>query len=64
MLFQFPSLCSQYFKLIEFLTEMHPDKFIALPEELFRGLMASVELGLSSYPLEDDYRNLYTLHVI
>ncbi|KAL5009683.1 hypothetical protein ScPMuIL_011988 [Solemya velum] len=48
-LLKFPSLCSQYFKLIAFLAEVHPDKFQEIPEELFNSLMASVELGLSSY---------------
>ncbi|KAL4233256.1 Exportin-4 [Mactra antiquata] len=48
-LLKFPSLCSQYFKLITFLTEMHPDKFTSLPEELFKSLMTSLEMGLVSY---------------
>ena len=49
-LFQFPSLCSQYFKLITFLAEINPEKFASIPHELFKNLMASIELGLNAYP--------------
>ena len=48
--FQFPSLCSQYFKLITFLAEINPEKFASIPHELFKNLMASIELGLNAYP--------------
>ncbi|XP_060554653.1 exportin-4-like [Ruditapes philippinarum] len=48
-LLRFPNLCSQYFKLITFLTEIHPDRFTTLPDELFKTLMVSLELGLVSY---------------
>ncbi|KAK3098488.1 hypothetical protein FSP39_019964 [Pinctada imbricata] len=50
-LLKFPTLCSQYYKLIAFLAEVHPEKFVCLDHELFKSLMASVELGLSLYPL-------------
>ncbi|XP_041355105.1 exportin-4-like [Gigantopelta aegis] len=48
-LLKFPSLCSQYFKLVSFLGEVHPDKFTSLPADLFKTLMGSVELGLSIF---------------
>ncbi|XP_061176526.1 exportin-4-like [Saccostrea echinata] len=48
-LLAFPTLCAQYFKLVTFLAEIHPDKFSSLPENLLNSLMASVELGLSRY---------------
>ncbi|XP_052239002.1 exportin-4-like isoform X2 [Dreissena polymorpha] len=51
-LLRFPNLCSQYFKLITFLTEIHPDKFTSLPEELFKSIMVSLEMGLVSYGSE------------
>jgi hypothetical protein len=49
-LFQFPSLCNQYYKLITFICEIFPEKIPQLPEELFKSLMFSLELGMTSYP--------------
>lgn len=49
-LFQFPSLCNQYYKLITFICEIFPEKIPQLPEELFKSLMYSLELGMTSYP--------------
>ncbi|KAL3883791.1 hypothetical protein ACJMK2_030022 [Sinanodonta woodiana] len=48
-LLKFPSLCLQYFRLITFLAECNPEKFSSIPDDLFRSLMYSVELGLSSF---------------
>jgi len=47
---QFPSLCNQYYKLITFMCEIFPEKIPQLPEDLFKSLMVSLELGLTSYP--------------
>lgn len=49
-LFQFPSLCNQYYKLITFICEIFPEKIPQLPEDLFKSLMFSLELGMTSYP--------------
>lgn len=51
-LFQFPVLCSEFFKLTTCLCEMYPAKMSLLPEELFKNLMASLEVGLSKYPFQ------------
>lgn len=51
LVFQFPSLCNQYYKLITFICEIFPEKIPQLPEDLFKSLMFSLELGMTSYPL-------------
>lgn len=51
IIFQFPSLCNQYYKLITFICEIFPEKIPQLPEDLFKSLMFSLELGMTSYPL-------------
>lgn len=48
-LLKFPSLCLQYFKLITFLAEIHPEKFCQLPPGLFENIVASIKLGLTSF---------------
>lgn len=50
LVFQFPSLCNQYYKLITFICEIFPEKIPQLPEDLFKSLMFSLELGMTSYP--------------
>ncbi|CAE1267217.1 Exportin-4 [Acanthosepion pharaonis] len=45
----FPTLCTQYFKLVSFLGECHPEKFCLLPSDLFKAFMGSVQLGLTAY---------------
>lgn len=52
-LFQFPTLCNQYYKLITFICEIFPEKIPQLPEDLFKSLMYSLELGMTSYPLDE-----------
>uniref|UniRef100_A0A3P8VNP3 Exportin-4 n=1 Tax=Cynoglossus semilaevis TaxID=244447 RepID=A0A3P8VNP3_CYNSE len=47
-LLKFPSLCNQYYKLITFICEIFPEKIPQLPEELFKSLMYSLELGMTS----------------
>ncbi|NXC57736.1 XPO4 protein, partial [Aleadryas rufinucha] len=48
----FPSLCNQYYKLITFICEIFPEKIPQLPEDLFKSLMYSLELGMSSMSSE------------
>ncbi|XP_006832027.1 PREDICTED: exportin-4 [Chrysochloris asiatica] len=50
-LLKFPTLCNQYYKLITFICEIFPEKIPQLPEDLFKSLMYSLELGMTSYPL-------------
>ncbi|CAG5123634.1 unnamed protein product [Candidula unifasciata] len=45
---KFPSLCSCYFRLISFLSDLHSEKFCTLPEQLFNNIMASIELGFNT----------------
>uniref|UniRef100_A0A3B3BS37 Exportin-4 n=1 Tax=Oryzias melastigma TaxID=30732 RepID=A0A3B3BS37_ORYME len=47
-LLKFPSLCNQYYKLITFICEIFPEKIPQLPEDLFKSLMFSLELGMTS----------------
>ncbi|KAK7938437.1 hypothetical protein WMY93_001763 [Mugilogobius chulae] len=51
-LLKFPSLCNQYYKLITFICEIFPEKIPQLPEELFKSLMFSLELGMTSMSSE------------
>ncbi|XP_002740804.1 exportin-4-like [Saccoglossus kowalevskii] len=51
-LLKFPTLCSQYYKLISFICEIYPEKICQLPEQLFKSLLGSIELGLTSFGLE------------
>ncbi|XP_056292656.1 exportin-4-like isoform X1 [Pseudoliparis swirei] len=51
-LLKFPSLCNQYYKLITFMCEIFPEKIPQLPEDLFKSLMVSLELGLTSMSSE------------
>lgn len=43
-------LCTEFFKLTTYVCEMYPEKMSALPDELFKSLMASLEVGLTKYP--------------
>lgn len=38
-----------YFKLVTIIAEVFPEKLIALPENLLKTLLASVEMGLTDY---------------
>ncbi|XP_067108990.1 exportin-4 [Osmerus mordax] len=51
-LLKFPSLCNQYYKLITFICEIFPEKIPQLPEELFKSLMFSLELGMTAMSSE------------
>ncbi|PNF16845.1 hypothetical protein B7P43_G16786 [Cryptotermes secundus] len=48
-LLKFPSLCTQYFKMITFVCEIYPDKVCQLPMGLLKNLLSSIELGLTTY---------------
>uniref|UniRef100_A0A8D2D5N7 Exportin-4 n=1 Tax=Sciurus vulgaris TaxID=55149 RepID=A0A8D2D5N7_SCIVU len=51
-LLKFPTLCNQYYKLITFICEIFPEKIPQLPEDLFKSLMYSLELGMTSMSSE------------
>ncbi|KAK1169631.1 exportin-4 [Acipenser oxyrinchus oxyrinchus] len=51
-LLKFPSLCNQYYKLITFICEIFPEKIPQLPDDLFKSLMFSLELGMTSMSSE------------
>ena len=53
LLFQFPILCSEFFKLTTYVCEVYPAKISLLPEALFKNLMASLEVGLTKYPFRN-----------
>lgn len=46
-LLQFPSLCSQYYKLIAFISELRPDKILELQSTLLDMILSSVHLSLT-----------------
>lgn len=48
-LLSYPSLCSQYFKLVTFLCEIYPEKVQELPENILSAFFTSLQLGLNSY---------------
>lgn len=51
-LLKYPVLCTQYYKMITFVNEIYPQKVTQLPEDLFRKLIAYVELGLTHFGSE------------
>jgi len=53
VIFQFPILCSEFFKLTTYVCEVYPAKISLLPEALFKNLMASLEVGLTKYPFRN-----------
>ncbi|KAG7176057.1 Exportin-4-like [Homarus americanus] len=48
-LLRLPTLCSHYFKMVTFIAEIYPSKVCQLPEDLMKNLLASIELGLTSF---------------
>ena len=48
-LLQFPTLCSQYYKLLAFTSEMRPDKVLELPTSLMDLILQSIHLSLTRY---------------
>ena len=59
--FQFPSLCSQYFKLATYVCDMYPERMSLLPEDLFKNLMGTLEVGMAKYPFTDLYMKQISL---
>ncbi|KAK4871455.1 hypothetical protein RN001_016446 [Aquatica leii] len=47
-LLMYPSLCSQYYKLIVLINDLYPDKISNLPDDMLKQLLQSVELGLTA----------------
>lgn len=47
-LLMYPSLCSQYYKLIVLINDLYADKISSLPEDMLTQLLRSVELGLTA----------------
>lgn len=48
-LLKFPSLCLQYYKMITFVCELCPEKVMTLSEELLKGILSTIQLGLQSF---------------
>lgn len=48
-LLKYPSLCKQYYKMISFVAEMHPQKVCDLREELLKQLIMSIQLGFVQF---------------
>lgn len=48
-LLQFPSLCSQYYRLLVLISDIYPEKIFNLPQDLSQQLLNSVELGLTRF---------------
>lgn len=48
-LLKYPALCSQYYKMITFVSEIYPQKIAQLPDDLLKKLVASIELGLTHF---------------
>ncbi|GAB6027178.1 hypothetical protein CHUAL_013931 [Chamberlinius hualienensis] len=51
-LLHFPKLCSQYFKLVTLICELHPERVCHLPENLLRNLIASIQLAFTRFGSE------------
>ena len=49
---QFPSLCRQFYTLINYVCESFPDRLPSLPDHLFLAFMRLVESGLNDYGTE------------
>ena len=49
---QFPSLCLQFYTLINYICESFPDKLPSLPDQLFLTCMHLLETGLHHYGVE------------
>lgn len=48
-LLKYPPLCIHYYKLLEYIAEVFPEKIANLPEENSRTLLNTINLGLSSF---------------
>jgi hypothetical protein len=48
-LLKYPSLCSQYYRLLVLINDIYPEKICNLPQNLFQQLLSSIELGLTQF---------------
>uniref|UniRef100_A0A146LH98 Exportin-4 n=1 Tax=Lygus hesperus TaxID=30085 RepID=A0A146LH98_LYGHE len=48
-LLKFPSLCTQYYKMISFICGLYPEKIIALDMDLLNSIFSTIQLGLHSF---------------
>ncbi|KXZ75751.1 exportin-4 [Tribolium castaneum] len=48
-LLKYPSLCSQYYRLLVLINDIYPEKICNLPPTLFQQLLSSIELGLTQF---------------
>ncbi|XP_066590217.1 exportin-4-like isoform X2 [Prorops nasuta] len=48
-LLKFPSLCQQYFELLEYVCSVCPEKILQLPRESLQQFLLSIELGFTSF---------------
>eukprot|EP00124_Ichthyophonus_hoferi_P002300 Ihof_evm3s151 gene=Ihof_evmTU3s151 len=49
-IFNYPNLCSHYYKLVSFLSEVYPEKVATLDPTLLQSISYSLNIGLASYP--------------
>ncbi|XP_017771460.1 PREDICTED: exportin-4-like isoform X2 [Nicrophorus vespilloides] len=48
-LLKYPALCHQYYGLLTLINDIYPEKVCALPEDMLRKLLTSVEIGLTQF---------------
>lgn len=48
-LLKFPSLCTQYYRLLVLINDIYPEKICCLPSDLLQTLLQSVRLGLTNF---------------
>ncbi|CAH1119298.1 unnamed protein product [Phaedon cochleariae] len=48
-LLKFPSLCTQYYRLLVLINDIYPEKICNLPPELLQTLLRSIEIGLTNF---------------
>ncbi|XP_044262474.1 exportin-4-like [Tribolium madens] len=48
-LLKYPSLCSQYYRLLVLINDIYPEKICNLSPTLFQQLLSSIELGLTQF---------------
>ncbi|CAG9856511.1 unnamed protein product [Phyllotreta striolata] len=48
-LLKYPSLCSQFYKLLVLVNDIYPEKVSNLPPDLLNTLLRSIELGLTNF---------------
>ncbi|KAK9884914.1 hypothetical protein WA026_009151 [Henosepilachna vigintioctopunctata] len=61
-LLKYPSLCSQYYRLVVLINDLFPEKICALPGELLNSLFYSIKLGLTNFGSEITQASLDFIH--